>query len=150
MSTQKIPNQPFGRILSRTGKSFLLLLNKHLKKLDLQRNYYALLIIESRSGKITQNDLAKELETDKVSIVRIVDYLSNKGYIQRVKGSSDKRKYYLEVTDKTREAIPVIDQAIQSVTDKAFKGISPPEQEAFLSTLKRIKMNLSSETPKNI
>ena len=49
--------QPLGRILSRLGKSYLQLLNTRLNYLDIERNYYALLLIELGESKITQNEL---------------------------------------------------------------------------------------------
>ena len=71
--------QPVGRMLSGLGKGYLHLLRTKLQHLDIDRNYYALVLIESNDGIITQQELALILDTDKVSIVRIIDYLSGKG-----------------------------------------------------------------------
>jgi len=118
--------QPLGRMLSRLGKSYLQLLNSRLNFLDIQRNYYALLLIELGESNITQNELAQQLETDKVSIVRIIDHLSAKGYVNRIRSSKDRRKYCLTLTDK----------AI------AFEGMSETRKSAFYLTLNTIKNNL--------
>ena len=47
-------------------------LNEKLIELDIKRNYYALILIEEGQGKLTQQELAVLLESDKVSVVRIV------------------------------------------------------------------------------
>jgi MarR family transcriptional regulator, transcriptional regulator for hemolysin len=136
--------QPVGRILSRLGKGFLHLLNARLNYLDIERNYYALLLIELGESKITQNELARQLETDKVSIVRIIDHLAAKGYVDRVRSSTDKRKYCLTLTDKAKKAIPGIKESLDDVTATAFHGLSETSKAEFLLTLDTIKRNLKN------
>jgi len=137
------PLQPLGRILSLTGKSFLHLLNNKLGYLDIERNYYALMLIELGDGLMTQKELASQLESDKVSIVRIVDFLTSKGYVNRVESSVDRRKYCLTLTDKAKEMLPGIKKSMQEVTATAFEGITQKQQAEFISILGRIKNNLS-------
>jgi MarR family transcriptional regulator for hemolysin len=136
-------NQPLGKYLAGTGRKFLIALNVELRNLDIERNFYALLIIEGGRGKITQQDLAEMLESDKVSVVRIIDYLSGKGYVQRVKDSSDRRKYGLILTPKAEKEIPQIKKAIEEVTQKAFKGITGKKIEELYDTLNIIRYNLN-------
>jgi DNA-binding MarR family transcriptional regulator len=134
--------QPVGRIFSRLGKSYLQLLNSRLNYLDIERYYYALLLIGLGENKITQNELASQLETDKVSIVRTIDYLALKGYVDRVKSPADRRKYCLTLTDKARKALPGIKKSLDEVTAIAFEGLSESQKSAFYSTLDTIKNNL--------
>jgi len=135
--------QPIGRILSHTGKSFLHLLNEKLGYLDIDRSYYALILIDLGQGDLTQKNLAYQLETDKVSVVRIVDYLSGNGYVKRVRSSVDRRKYCLTLTDKAKDKLPGIKKSMQEVSATAYHGISSVQQKEFLSVLGIIKNNLS-------
>jgi len=134
--------QPLGRMLSRLGKSYLHLLNARLNYLDIQRNYYALILIELGESRITQNELARQLETNKVSIVRIIDYLAARGYVDRVKSSTDRRKYCLTLTDKAKNALPGIKKSLNDATATAFEGISEARKSEFYLTLDAIKYNL--------
>ncbi len=135
--------QPIGRILSHTGRSFLQLLNEKLNYLDIERSYYALILIDLGHGDLTQKELACQLETDKVSVVRIVDYLAGKGYVKRVKSSVDGRKYCLTITDKAKEILPGIRNSMKEVTAVAYNGLTELQQTEFLSILGIIKDNLS-------
>ena len=135
--------QPLGRFLSGTGKKFLNALNAELKNFDNGRYFYAMLLIERGKGNITQQELAEFLESDKVSVVRIINYLSNKGYVQRLKNSSDKRKYGLNLTPKAEKEIPRIKEAIEEVTQKAFKGLPVEKIEELYDTLNIIRYNLN-------
>ncbi|MBI4947461.1 MAG: winged helix-turn-helix transcriptional regulator [Bacteroidetes bacterium] len=141
---QKISiEQPVGRILSYAGKAFLTLLNARLDKLDIERNFYALLLIETGEGKITQQYLADLLKTDKTSVVRIVDYLSDNGYVKRIKSPVDRRKYSLTLTPKSKREIPIIRNAIYEITEMAFKSLKKSQVKEFYNTLKIINNNLT-------
>lgn len=137
------PLQPLGRILSITGKNYLRALNVKLAHLDLDRNYYALLLIGSAEREITQQELADLLEIDKVSMLRSIDYLSEKGYVNRVKIDTDRRKYSLELTAKARKALPEIERSYVELNKIAFNGISDAQIDDLLSKLKTIKNNLN-------
>jgi DNA-binding MarR family transcriptional regulator len=134
---------PLGKVFSLTGKSFLQLLNEKLSYLDIERDYYALILIEMGEGKLTQNELAYKLETDKVSVVRIVDYLTANGYVTREESAEDKRKYLLTLTDKAIQALPGIRQSMQESTQVAFRGLTEDQQKEFMSMLRQIRNNLS-------
>jgi len=135
--------QPIGRILSHTGRNFLQLLNKKLNHLDLERSYYALILIDLGQGELMQKELACQLETDKVSVVRIVDYLAGKGYVKRVKSAVDGRKYCLTLTSKAKEILPGIKKSMNEVTAVAYNGLTESQRTEFLSILGIIKDNLS-------
>jgi len=135
--------QPLGRILSFIGKSYLHAINLRLNKLDIDRNYYALLLIESAEGKITQQDLASLLEIDKVSMLRCIDYLSGKGYIDRVKNINDRRKYSLLLTDKARKSLPEIKKAYKDINKIALNGLKELQIAELFSILSTMKVNLN-------
>jgi MarR family transcriptional regulator, transcriptional regulator for hemolysin len=143
----KSPNiyskQPLGKFLSSLGRDFLNEFITKLHHLDIERNFYALILIEEGKGKITQQELATLLDTDKVSIVRIIDYLSDNGYVNRVKVQSDRRKYGLILTNKAKKELPLIKKAMKEVTQKALKGLSEKKIEELYNTLNKIKKNLN-------
>lgn len=138
-----LAKQPLGKFLGNTGRKFLSALNGRLKTLDIERNFYALILIEEGKGKITQQDLADLLNSDKVSVVRIINYLSNTGYVKRVKDPSDKRKYGLNLTLKAEKEMSLIKKAIEEVTRDAFKGLSKEKIEELYDTLNIIRNNLN-------
>ncbi|MEI6061002.1 MAG: MarR family winged helix-turn-helix transcriptional regulator [Bacteroidota bacterium] len=135
--------EPFGRIFSGLGKEYLSLLRARLQHLDIDRNYYALVLIESHMGIITQQELALELQTDKVSIVRIIDYLSANGYITRVRKTNDRRKHSLMLTEKALIALPEVKRSFSEINQIALNGLGDSQVSAFLETIIKIKRNLT-------
>ena len=135
--------QPLGRIFSGIGKEYLHLLRAKLQHLDIDRNYYALVLIENHNGRITQQELAVILDTDKVSIVRIIDYLSGKGYVQRVRKTEDRRKHSLVLTPKAKLALPEIKQSFTEINEIIVKGLNSSQVSELVETIKKIKSNLN-------
>jgi DNA-binding MarR family transcriptional regulator len=134
--------QPLGRLLSHLGKGFLNLLIDKLSYLDINRNFYALILIESREGQLTQNDLAELLDTDKVTVVRVIDYLSKKGYVIRVRNISDRRKHFLSLSSKAKKELPAIKSALEDVTNTSLRNLTLSQIDQFYSILGIIKKNL--------
>jgi len=136
--------QPFGRMLSILGREYLHLLRVKLNHLDIDRHYYALILIESHEGTITQQELYSMLDSDKVSIVRVVDYLSEKGYIIRMRHPNDRRKQILLLTQKAKQALPEIKNAFRDVNDIALSGLNNSQISELTETIKKIKTNLTA------
>jgi len=136
--------EPIGRMMGTISRQYLSLLHQQLSHLDIKRSFYPLLLIEAGKGSLTQNDLAKQLECDKVQVVRIVNYLSSKGYVKRVRNSQDKRKYGLEVTQKAEMHIPDIKEAIQLTTQTTLNILSSDQIHEFYHQLQLIEKNLTN------
>lgn len=142
-TSHSLVEQPLGRMFSFLGKGYLQLLRTKLQHLDIDRNYYALILIDSLEGEITQQELSFMLDTDKVSIVRVVDYLSEKGYVQRIRKTDDRRKYSLVLTDKARMAIPEIKKSFAEINEIALSGLGSIQTSALAETIKKIKSNIT-------
>jgi MarR family transcriptional regulator, transcriptional regulator for hemolysin len=134
--------QPLGRMLTLLGKGYLHLLRLKLKHLDIDRNYQALVLIETKDGGITQQELALLLDTDKVSIVRVIDYLSEKGYVQRIPNTDDRRKHSLILTNKAKLALPEIKQSFTEINKIALEGLNNFQVSELEQTIKKIKSNI--------
>jgi len=147
-SIQQHIEHPLGRLFSFLGKSYLNMLRSKLQHLDIDRNYFALILIESQDGEITQQELALLLDTDKVSIVRVVDHLSEKGYVKRVRTAADRRKHNLELTEKAKTALPEIKKCVNELNLLVLSGFTQFQQEELAVSLAKIKNNITENTPK--
>lgn len=134
---------PFTKYLASITKYYYGAISKKLQNLDIDRYYYTLVLIAEHEGQFTQQMLAERLEIDKVSMVRIIDYLSKKGYVQRKKNPVDRREHLLEITTKGEKVVPQIKQAFYDINQAAFEGLSSEEAGSFLHCAQTIKNNLS-------
>jgi DNA-binding MarR family transcriptional regulator len=136
--------EPIGRKMDKIAKMFQARLQYDLKHLDIDRSFYPLLLIEAGNG-ITQQELAHQLLCDKVQVVRIIDYLSSNGYVERIQNQSDKRKYELAITKKASLVLPDIKKALENTTSKAFVCLTESQIDEFYNLLSIIENNLFSK-----
>ena len=136
--------EPIGRKMDKIGRMFQGKLQESLKHLDIDRSFYPLLLIEAGNG-ITQQELAGILHCDKVQVVRIIDYLSSNGYVERIQNRTDKRKYELAITPKAGQFLPDIKNEIANIAAISFKGLSAIQVEELYDTLTIIENNLLSK-----
>jgi len=134
---------PLGRMLSILGKGYLHLLRVRLSHLDIDRNYFALVVIDACDGDITQQELSLMLDTDKVSIVRVIDYLSVKGYVKRKRNKNDKRKYSLSLTEKAKLALPEIKESFSEINKIVLKGLQDQQISELSESIRKIKHNIT-------
>jgi len=134
-------NEPIYRKMDKIGKLFQSRLQNELKHLDIDRSFYPLLLIEAGNG-ITQKELADQLLCDKVQVVRIIDYLSSNGYVERIQNLTDKRKYELTITEKARLVLPDIKKALENTTSVVVNCLSENQIEELYSLLSIIESNL--------
>jgi MarR family transcriptional regulator for hemolysin len=135
--------QPLGRILSTLGKGYLRILRSRLKHLDIDRNYFALVLVDAHDGDISQQELAGLLDSDKVSVVRVVDYLAVKGYLTRISKAGDRRKHCLELTGKAKQALPEIRAAFREINALVLEGLEKQQLSVLTEAIHKIKTNIN-------
>jgi len=133
--------EPVERIMGKISKISQDIVQGNLSHLDIDRSFYPLLLIDAGNG-ITQQELARELSCDKVQVVRIIDYLSSNGYVDRIPNKTDKRKYELSVTDKARKLIPDIKKAFDELSAITLKGLTIKQKNELYTLLTIVASNL--------
>ena len=139
--SKAIMKEPVERIMGKISKISQGIVQGNLSHLDIDRSFYPLLLIDAGNG-ITQQELARELSCDKVQVVRIIDYLSSNGYVDRIPNKTDKRKYELSVTDKAAKVIPDIKKAFDELSAITLNGLTTKQKNELYSLLTIIVSNL--------
>lgn len=135
---------PFGRSLAILTKSYYAALTKRLEHLEIERYYSVLILIECQEeGACTQQFICDQLKIDKVSMVRIIQYLIDKKYIQKLVNPADRREYLVELTRKARQVLPDIHHAIEEVNEAALDGLSKIQRKELYHSLSGIQENLN-------
>ena len=131
MSHTPLPYLPLGRMFGFLTKQYIGIVSRKMENTPVHRYYYPLYIIGKNSGKISQQQLADHVLTDKVSLVRILDGLADDGLIERKVNPKDRRQHLLSVTSKGLPWIEIIEQIMRE-TDQIFLGlVSGSEEDAL-------------------
>lgn len=136
---------PLGISMALATKRYLGAFAKRLEHLEIERYYSLVLYLGDLQQPKTQQDLAKEFLKDKTVIVRIIDYLAEKNYVQRVVNPNDRREQHIMLTEYGKSKLPDIQSAILDVNKKAMQGLSEDQFKTFYEHLCLINENLTSE-----
>lgn len=149
LPTQKNKINPFESKESPLSLMFNMLYKKYdhaaeqeLYHADLERYFYVLGLI-CKHQEITQQCLANCLQIDKATMVRIIDYLTEKDLVKRNPHNEDKRAYLISATAKGIKLAPKIEATFSQLNKLAFKGFSAEEKKMFLELMNRMDNNLS-------
>lgn len=134
--------EPISRKLMFLGRAYLSVLGNQMEHLDINRFYYALTVIYFYDGELTQKALSEKLGKDKSIIVKVIDTLTEKGFVYRQTNPADRRQHLLKVTNKAIKAVPQIIEAFESMNRLAATNISESDMKIFNAVLNKMENNI--------
>jgi MarR family transcriptional regulator for hemolysin len=137
-------SMPLGKLLGGITKNYFGALSKKLESLGVDRHFSTLVVIDRTEQKCTQQYLSDILNFDKVSMVRILDYLVAKKMITRSINMNDRREHIIELTPKAKKIMSGIHSGIKEMNATAFKGVTKQDQEIFYNCLSTIWKNIEN------
>lgn len=138
---------PIGTETLILSKLYYGVLNKSLEHLDVER-YYSVLIYLHDHKNCCQQTICNDLMIDKTAMVKVLDYLSKNGYIERKTNPEDRREHFISLSAKGLQGTKEILKAIRQIEKNTFKGISEHERNSFKRVLLQMTTNLK-EMPSN-
>jgi len=104
--------------------------------------FFVLVVIKENKAASTQQYLANTLQIDKVAMVKIMEYLSEKGYVKRTRNLKDRREIHVQLTAKGNKKMEQIYKAIHKTNKEATAGLSEKQKSNFIKILDVINHNL--------
>lgn len=118
-------------------------LSKSLDNLDVER-YYSVLFFLYNHQNCCQQVVCDNLRIDKTAMVKVLDYLSKAGYIERTTNPADRREHFIRLSKKGEKQTKKIVQSFDSIDEKAFLNISEGERKTFLKVMQLVCKNLDT------
>jgi DNA-binding MarR family transcriptional regulator len=134
---------PLGKTFAVLTKYYVGALSAKLAHLDLDRHFYLLHQIAASTEPLTQSQLGDIILQDKSAMVRIVDYLVERGYVKRIQNPSDRREYFIALTSKARAIVPEINEAFENLDQSALNFLSEKQLSCLHECLDTISKNLA-------
>lgn len=113
---------------------------------DITVDQCLILMILEKDSEISQKEVADLIFKDKASITRMIELMVKKDYLTRTIHQEDRRKFNLEITEKGKETMELINPTIQINRQTALNGLSPEEINFLDKTLKKIITNCKQKT----
>ena len=100
---------------------------------------FAALCLIADFPNINQSELARKLGIERSGMVKLIDQLEDKGFIQRVAVAGDRRAYALVATADGRLACSRYKQAVEQHEAKLLAGFTSSERQLLLDFLHRLQ-----------
>jgi len=101
-----------------------------------QQLHYLKVLVKMKNPTLTE--LAKELNLTKPTVTVLVDKLTEKGYIRRVKSDEDRRVMHLHIDKKGAKVNALREIAHEKMAEKIKSGLSLTETAILTELLKKI------------
>ena len=133
--------------LNLTGCKLKQFIAARLRQMDvpLTPEQFMLIDLLWNHGEMSQQQLADLMQKDKNSVTKLVDAIERKGFVVRRQSREDRRSNILVLTENANQLKHIAKQKGISILDQMLEGISEDELRAFLSTLRKLDLNMSIE-----
>lgn len=130
-------------LIEQAIKEYRKLSQKNITKIvkDITIDQCLVLIILNKDEKISQSELANLIFKDNASVTRIIELMVKKDYINRTIHKEDRRKFNLEITEKGKKTLELINPIAQVNRETALYGLSQEEINLLDTTLNKIIAN---------
>lgn len=133
---------PVGTQALILSKMYYGALTKSLEKLDIER-YFSVLYFLHNNKNCCQQVICDNLKVDKTAMVKVMDYLSKAGLIERKTNPKDRREHFISLSKKGEKQTKEVVKSFEMIDEKAFSNISETERKAFVKVMHKVCENLN-------
>ncbi len=132
----------FARSLAASSRLWKRYLDLQFRDLGLSQARWSVLLEISRNQEATQIELARTLEIEAASLVRLLDGLENAGLIERRPSAEDRRAKTLHLTEAAWPLIASMKEISAASRTAILEGISQRDMRVATQVLSRIAARL--------
>ncbi|MGD8569329.1 MAG: MarR family transcriptional regulator [Gammaproteobacteria bacterium] len=135
-----VSKDQLGMAIGETARFWRTRLNERLRPLGLsQARWMVLLHLSKRGDGVVQKDLAEWLSIEGPTLVRILDRMTEDGWIERRESNTDRRAKTVHLTEQSTAIIKKINKVAAQLRSELLADIDPADIEACMRVLTRIK-----------
>lgn len=97
-----------------------------------------ILYILDNAGPLSQSEIAESMETDTASMVRFLDGLENKKYVERTADPADRRIRLVKITSQGLRALNDMKEISRQVEDRFTRRLTAEEKKALKSIVPKL------------
>lgn len=128
--------------LNNISKLYQKAVASYLNGLSIDRYYIILFVINESKKKLTQSEISEIIHVRESSMVKMIDYLVNSGYVKRILNPNNRKQNYIYLTEKANKDIFFITKAYKKADELSFKDIPKKEVKVFKQSLNIMLENL--------
>lgn len=142
-------NMSIGYLMRRLVNSLTSEIDRQLDEHDLTNAQWMPLYKIARGGGSTVAELARGCQTDNGAMTRMLDRLEAKGFLRRIRSTTDRRVVSLELTPEGKRAADKVPKVLADVLNTQLAGFDETEFHALLGYLQRMLVNADATRARN-
>lgn len=119
-----------------------------VRVLGVTRPQWQVLSTLYRREGISQAALAEAIDSEPITICRIVDRLEDGGLVERRPDPGDRRSWQLFLTARGMAVVDELRPHAEALHEDAFAGFDEAERETLGLMLDRVRLNLGGDAPR--
>ena len=124
---------------------YLEYLKKYSALYNVNKTQLRALVFINNHGSISMTELCAKLNIEKGSLTSMIDDLTKKGYVNREKDSSDRRKYMIVITESGEKlAVDFTSKLSNDLEEKLFK-LDEADRAKYQEALDTLQYILNKE-----
>lgn len=135
-------DKSIGMHINYINRKILRFLSVNLKQYNITTEQWSILILLLEKDGINQKQLAKKVDKDQATLVRILDILERKKLVVRKKCPEDRRSFLIYTTEEGKKLQTEIYPFIENLFKIILDGISKDQLNLFIDTLNKIEKNI--------
>ncbi|KIF80753.1 hypothetical protein TSA66_07865 [Noviherbaspirillum autotrophicum] len=132
------PCESIGFLLKRAGSQLAMTVDRGLAPFDMTHAQLGIFLKLLHGQAKTAADLARELMADTGAMTRMLDRLEEKGFIQRIRSSADRRVIEVSLTTKGQQLGDQMTQVVVDTLNHHLRGFTETEVDQFKDFLRRM------------
>jgi DNA-binding MarR family transcriptional regulator len=138
-------DQSIGMSINYVNRKMQRYLSANLKRYNITTEQWSVLLQILENDGINQKQLARKVNKDQATLVRILDIIERKELAIRKKSPEDRRFFLIYGTAEGRKLKEEIYPFVESLFQNIIKGISQDQLDLFIDTLNKIEENIPAE-----
>ncbi len=141
MSKQEDIKLPIGTQAFILSKMYYGALTKSLENMEIER-YFSVLYFLNNNKNCSQQVICDNLKIDKTAMVKVMDYLSKAGWVERKTNPKERREHFISLSKKGEKHTKEVVRSFKAIDEKAFSDISENERKVFSKVMLMVCDNL--------
>ncbi|MFD9733291.1 MarR family winged helix-turn-helix transcriptional regulator [Umezawaea sp. NPDC059074] len=126
-----------GLLLRRAHTRAVQAFGAKLAPLGIELKHFAVMGVLVADEPLSQRQIGERVDSDKVSVVRILDDLEAKGLALRTSSETDRRVKTIELTPEGRKVYRAAHRASRGVEATLLEDLRPADRDRFMVMLRR-------------
>lgn len=111
---------------------------RHLGPLELKAVEFSILVLVASNPQVNQKQLGQALDVSAPNLAVTLDRMVERGWVERVRSTQDRRAQHVHLTEKGRELTRQAEKIASTMENPALRGLSSAERALLIELLLKV------------